>query len=54
VRSEIPEQRIVSEELWQRIEARRETVNRLYGDATRKNGLMHTRAMNSAIYLAEF
>jgi site-specific DNA recombinase len=48
VRSEIPEQRIVSEELWQRVEARRETVNRLYGDATRKSGLMSTRAMNSA------
>lgn len=48
VQSEIPEQRIVSEELWQRAEARREAVNRLYSDATRRNGLMHTRAMNSA------
>ena len=48
VQSEIPEQRIISDELWQRVEARREAVNRLYSDATRRNGLMHTRAMNSA------
>src|SRR5258708_2283191 len=47
VRSEIPEQRIVALELWQRVEARRETVNRLYSDATRKNGFLHTRSMNS-------
>lgn len=48
VRSEIPEQRIISEELWNMVESRRETVKRLYGDANRHNGLMHTRQMNSA------
>jgi site-specific DNA recombinase len=48
VRSEIPEQRIISEELWNMVEARRESVKRLYGDANRHNGLMHTRRMNSA------
>lgn len=48
VRSEIPEQRIISEELWSMVETRRESVKRLYGDANRHNGLMHTRRMNSA------
>jgi site-specific DNA recombinase len=48
VRTEIPEQRIISEELWNRVEARRAKVNRLYRDANRRNGLMHTRQMNSS------
>jgi site-specific DNA recombinase len=48
VRSEIPEQRVVSEELWKMAETRRETVARLYGDANRQNGLTNVRAMNSA------
>jgi site-specific DNA recombinase len=48
VRNEIPEQRIISEELWNKVAARRETVNRLYGDANRHNGLTNVRAMNSA------
>ena len=41
--SEIPEQRIISEELWNMVEAWRESVKRLYGDANRHNGPMHTR-----------
>jgi site-specific DNA recombinase len=48
VKNEISEQRIISDELWQRVEERRELVHRIYSDATRKNGLMHTRALNSA------
>jgi site-specific DNA recombinase len=48
VRNEIPEQRIVSDELWQRSAARRETVKRIYADANRPKGLMHSTAMNSA------
>ncbi|MGB9433949.1 MAG: zinc ribbon domain-containing protein [Candidatus Acidiferrum sp.] len=48
MRREIPEQRIISDELWDMVETRRENVNRLYGDANRHNGLMHTRQMNSA------
>src|SRR5258706_40505 len=48
VRSEIPEQRIISDELWQRVEARRETVKRIYADANRPKGPMHSTAMNSA------
>ena len=47
-RATIEEQRIVSDELWQRVEARRAIVKRIYSDAGRGNGLLHTRSMNSA------
>lgn len=43
LRSGIPEQRIISEELWNMMEARRESGKRLYGDANRHSGLMHTQ-----------
>jgi len=46
-RTEISERRLISEELWQRVEARRENVKVFYFDATRR-GLTNTRAMNSA------
>jgi site-specific DNA recombinase len=47
VRTEIPEQRIVSDELWERARARRETVNRLYTYANQKSGLLNSRLVNS-------
>ena len=48
IRNEIPAQRIISDELWRRVEARRETVKRIYADANRPNGLMHSTVINSA------
>ncbi len=48
VRKEIPEQRIVSDELWEKVAARRELVGRIYADANRPHGLMHSTVMNSA------
>jgi len=43
---EIPEQRIVSEELWNAVQARIETVKQLYGEIGRKGG-MQGRAVSS-------
>jgi site-specific DNA recombinase len=43
---EIPEQRIVSEELWNSVEARIETVKQLYGEIGRKGG-MQGRSVSS-------
>src|SRR6202047_4659416 len=43
---EIPEQRIVSEELWNAVPARIETVKQLYGEIGRKGG-MQGRAVSS-------
>jgi site-specific DNA recombinase len=45
VRTEIPEQRIVSEELWQKVGERLATVKRVYA---RANGLLQARSMHSS------
>lgn len=46
---EIPEQRIVSEELWAAVQARIETVKQVYGEIGSKGG-MQGRSVNS-LYL---
>ncbi len=51
VMQEVPEQRIVSDELWDRVEQRREQVKRLYGNAGRKAGLLRAQAVNSPYLL---
>ncbi len=51
VMQEIPEQRIVSDELWDQVEQRREQVKRLYGNAGRKAGLLRAHAANSPYLL---
>jgi site-specific DNA recombinase len=45
---QISEQQIIPDELWRRVEERREIVKRLYSDATMKNGLMRGTTMRSA------
>ena len=47
VMREIPEQRIVSDELWDRVEQRREQVKIFYGNRGRKPGLLRGRAASS-------
>jgi site-specific DNA recombinase len=47
VRMEKPEQRIVPEKLWRAVQERIEYVNRVYGAAGRKGGLMNSRAASS-------
>jgi site-specific DNA recombinase len=49
VKIESPEQRIVSDDLWQRVQARIEQVKQLYGidDPQRKAGLLRGRAVTS-------
>ena len=39
---EIPEQRIISEELWAAVENRKETVKQLYGEIGRKGGMQRS------------
>jgi site-specific DNA recombinase len=48
VRREIPEQRIVANDLWERAVARRELVRHIYNDAKKRSGLMRSSAMNSS------
>ncbi len=48
MQTEIPEQRIVSEELWQRVQGRRESVNRLYSTANKPKGFLNSSALNSS------
>jgi site-specific DNA recombinase len=48
VRTKIPEQQIVADELWARVKARCEAVNRLYTHANQKSGLLNSRLMNSS------
>jgi site-specific DNA recombinase len=47
VRVEIPEQRILPEELWRRVHQRIEHVKTIYGDAGRKGGLLRARTASS-------
>jgi site-specific DNA recombinase len=47
VRAEIPEQRILPEELWCRVQQRIEHVKSVYGDAGRKGGLLRARTASS-------
>ena len=47
VMREIPEQRIVSDELWDQVEQRREQVKLFYGNSGRKAGLLRGRAASS-------
>ena len=44
---EFPEQRIVSDEIWNAAQARKELVKRMYDDAGKRPGLMRSSAMNS-------
>jgi len=43
IMQEVPEQRIVSDELWEQVEQRRGQVKRLYANAGRKAGLLRGR-----------
>jgi site-specific DNA recombinase len=43
----MPVQRIVSEKLWNAVQARRADMTRLYGDRGRKGGLMNSRLASS-------
>ncbi len=43
IMQELPEQRIVSDELWEQVDQRREQVKRLYANAGRKAGLLRGR-----------
>ncbi len=45
--ADCPHLRIVSDELWAAVEARREFVRRTYHDAGKRSGLMRTAAMNA-------
>jgi site-specific DNA recombinase len=47
IRVEIPEQRIVSEALWNRVQKRMEYVNNIFGDRGRRGGLLRSRAASS-------
>ena len=47
VMKEIPEQRIVSDDLWERVEQRREQVKIFYGNSGRKPGLLRGQAASS-------
>jgi site-specific DNA recombinase len=44
---EVPEQRIVSDEVWNAAQARKDLVKRMYEDAGKKAGLLRSSAMNS-------
>lgn len=48
VKTRIPEQQIVSEELWSRVKDRRETLTRQYAAANRSNGLLNSRLLTSS------
>ena len=43
----VPEQQIVSDKLWTRVEDRLTYVNRVFGDRGRKGGLLRSRAVSS-------
>ncbi len=45
--ADAPHLRIISDELWQRVQARQELVKRVYEDAGKRPGLLRTSAMNS-------
>jgi hypothetical protein len=47
VKTEIPEQRIISDDLWARSTARRGLVNRVYATANTRAGMPRSTAMNS-------
>jgi site-specific DNA recombinase len=46
-RKEIPEQRIISDELWNAVRNRMSTVNALYSLESRRPGILRARAVNS-------
>jgi site-specific DNA recombinase len=47
VSQEIPEQRIITSDLWNRVQARIEIVKGVFGNAGRKGGLLRARAASS-------
>jgi site-specific DNA recombinase len=47
IRVEIPEQRIVPEPLWNRVQERLKYVNNVFGDRGQKGGLLRSRAASS-------
>ena len=46
VMQEVPEQRIISDELWNAVYARQELVKRVYESAGKRAGLLRSKAMN--------
>jgi site-specific DNA recombinase len=51
VMREFPEQRIVSDELWNAVEARKALVRRVYEDVGKRAGLLRSSAMNAPYLL---
>jgi site-specific DNA recombinase len=53
-RVEVPEQRILSDALWNRVQERLAYVNRVFGDHAKKGGLLRSRAASSRYLFSGF
>jgi site-specific DNA recombinase len=54
VMAKVPEQRIISDELWERVQQRLEQVKQFYGNAGRRAGLLRARSASSPYLFSGF